>query len=146
MLPMENFEIGKEDLLTGGGLQMDDRSASEWRQAAGWAKAFAILCIVGLCIVILAIAIIFLFSGYGSSLVGSAEVAGFIFGFLLVLGFGGLWIVNLFRFSNNVPAAINNCDVTGFEKSILALKNFFKIAAIISILSVLVSFITMAIR
>ena len=138
---MENFEPGKKDLLTGGGLQMDDRSASEWRQASGWAKALAILCIVGLCIVVLALGITFLFSNSGKSLFGGAEVAGGIFGFLLVIGIGGVWVVNLFRFSNNAPAAINNCDVTSFEKSMQALKIFFIMAAIFSILSVLISFI-----
>jgi hypothetical protein len=142
---MENLEIGKKDLLAGGGLQMDERSASEWRQAAGWAKALAILCIVGLCIFILAIVVTFLFSG-GRSFLGGAEVVGGIFAFLLILGVGGVWVINLFRFSNNAPAAINNCDVTGFEKSIQALKTFFIISGIISILTVVVTFISLMVR
>ncbi len=143
---MENFEPGKKDLLTGGGLQIDERSASEWRQASGWAKALAIISIVVLCIIVLGVCITFLFSGSGRLLLGGAEVVGGIFGLLLVLGVGGVCVVNLFRFCNNAPAAINNCDVTGFEKSIQALKIFFIIAAIFSILSVLISFIGIVAR
>ncbi|MES2775103.1 MAG: hypothetical protein V4722_13025 [Bacteroidota bacterium] len=137
---MENFELGKKDLLTGGGLLMDDQSASEWRQAAGWAKALAILCIVGLCIMLLALAVVFLYSSAGRSSFGSsAETVGVVIGMLLVLSFGGIWVINLFRFSNNTPAAINNCDPLSFEKGIKALKTFFMISTVVSVLSVLVT-------
>lgn len=138
---MEKFNDLKPDLLSSGGLEVDEQSGNHLRDAGQWARTIAIIAsIIGALVTLAVLAFSSTFSrSIGFGLQGYAGVVIAIV--LIIMGIALIGVINLFRFSSGMAAGVNNQDMTAFDKGISGLKNYFILIGIFTLFVTLMSVI-----
>lgn len=138
-------------------LQIDDVAVPSLKETAKWTKFLSITCIVFIVLMVLCallasstIATIFArmsaYSGDGGmGIAAGALTGGIIMGVMLVFAVV-LAVVTyfLYAFSTQVRKAVDFNNQPALEKGIASLKNFFMVAGILGILSLLSSLMALA--
>jgi len=134
-------QFSNEPLLD---LQVDYDSGNKFNEASRWARFFAIVCFVGIGLMLLWLAIAGLavrqvfstfmpgsyFEGMGGLVIGIIVIVLGIFGFLMFL---------LYRFATLVKQGIQMQDQSLFNEGLKNLKNYFLINGIFALLGVVIN-------
>ena len=134
-------QFSNEPLLD---LQVDYDSGNKFNEASRWAKFFAIVCFVGIGLMLLWVAIAGLavrqvfstvmpgayFEGMGSLVIGIIIIVLGIFGFLMFL---------LYRFATLVKQGIQMQDQSLFNEGLRNLKNYFLINGIFALIGIVIN-------
>lgn len=134
-------QFSNEPLLD---LQVDYDSGNKFNEASRWAKFFAIVCFVGIGLMLLWVAIAGLavrqafsqlmpgtyFDGMGGLVIGVIVIVLGIFGFLMFL---------LYRFATLVKQGIQMQDQSLFNEGLKNLKNYFLINGIFALIGIVIN-------
>ena len=137
-------------------LEMDDVAIPSLKETTKWTKFLSVTLIVFIVLMLFCaliassaiasfIAQMGVYSGGTGTALGASLAGGFIVGVVLVVGaVMGVITYFLYSFSVQVRKAVDFKDQPALEKGIASLKNFFMIAAIVGILSLLSTLVSLA--
>jgi hypothetical protein len=140
----------ESSLETNFDLEFDDVATASLSDAGKWARIIAIIGLVG---IILALLFLTLFSSLfgvamsnfmGSELgAGMAAMTGIIIGIVFIVAIiAGVFLYLLLRFGNKVQQGLISGNPVLVEQGTGALKNYFVLMGILSILGIIISIIS----